>query len=331
VTDISDPQPAAEADADTVANRAAQVITSMGADIRALTGERDRYRGAWRSARERAQAYGEGILRVVKDREQYQEWLRQAEERAAAMPAAPVAAPPTGQTELVKRVAAALTEHGMVHLNDPVLTNEYDCCAEAALAVLPAPVDRAAVLREAADDLATAFGDPKVKHIGAIAASHLRRRARKAEAEQATESKPETPLEKRLRYSERRNDELRTECRRRGSNVLEQSEKNRVLERQIDSIREQLGAEILRAGEAEAELRRLAAEAPGPETQGAEPWLTDSARIGRTLIWSWADVGKGAFREGYRAAQAEARALLGGERGTDQQPPAVVAEPGKET
>jgi hypothetical protein len=153
---------------------------------------------------------------------------------------------------------------------------------------------------------------------------------REAEAEQATEPKPETLLEKRLRYSERRNDELRTECRRRGRNVLEQSEKNRVLERQIDSIREQLGAEILRAGQAEAELHRLAAETPGPETQGVEPWLTDSARIGRTLIWSWSDVGKGAFREGYRAAQAEARALLGGERGTDQQPPAVVAEPGKE-
>jgi hypothetical protein len=51
----------------------------------------------------------------------------------------------------------------------------------------------------------------------------------------------------------------------------------------------------------------------------AKPWLTDSARIGRTLIWSWADVGKGAFREGYQAAQAEARALLGGERSTDQQ------------
>lgn len=104
----TDPQ--TEADADTVANRAAQVITRMGADIRALTGERDRYRTAWRSARERAQAYGEGILRVVKDREQYQEWLRQAEERAA-MPAAPVAAPPTGQTGLREVIAAALYRH----------------------------------------------------------------------------------------------------------------------------------------------------------------------------------------------------------------------------
>lgn len=46
------------------------------------------------------------------------------------------------------------------------------------------PVDRAAVLLEAADDLATAFGDPMVKHIGLIAASHLRHRAREIEAGQ---------------------------------------------------------------------------------------------------------------------------------------------------
>ncbi|MBR8638693.1 hypothetical protein KEF29_03610 [Streptomyces tuirus] len=39
--------------------------------------ERDRYRLAWLSARERAQAYDEGILRVVKDRESYQGWLKQ--------------------------------------------------------------------------------------------------------------------------------------------------------------------------------------------------------------------------------------------------------------
>jgi cell division protein ZapA (FtsZ GTPase activity inhibitor) len=41
------------------------------------TAQRDRYRLAWTSARERAQAYGEGILRVVKDRESYQGWLKQ--------------------------------------------------------------------------------------------------------------------------------------------------------------------------------------------------------------------------------------------------------------
>jgi hypothetical protein len=38
-----------------------------------------RYRAAWSSARRRAQAYGEGILRVVEDREQWQKWCRQAE------------------------------------------------------------------------------------------------------------------------------------------------------------------------------------------------------------------------------------------------------------
>ncbi|MGW2861889.1 hypothetical protein [Streptomyces sp. NPDC001205] len=42
--------------------------------------------------------------------------------------------------------------------------------------------DRAAVLREAADDLATAFGDPMAKHIGLLGAAHLRRRAREVEA-----------------------------------------------------------------------------------------------------------------------------------------------------
>lgn len=64
-----------ETDVDVVANRAAQVIASMGADIRALTGQRDRYRSAWCSARERAHAYGEGILRHVADRDW---WKQQA-------------------------------------------------------------------------------------------------------------------------------------------------------------------------------------------------------------------------------------------------------------
>ncbi|MGN7139049.1 hypothetical protein [Streptomyces pseudogriseolus] len=42
-----------EVDADTVANRAAQVITTMGAEIRELKHSRDRYRTAWLSARQR--------------------------------------------------------------------------------------------------------------------------------------------------------------------------------------------------------------------------------------------------------------------------------------
>jgi hypothetical protein len=43
-----------QANADTVAARAAQVISDMGAEIRALTAERNRYRNAWHNARARA-------------------------------------------------------------------------------------------------------------------------------------------------------------------------------------------------------------------------------------------------------------------------------------
>jgi hypothetical protein len=98
-------------------------------------------------------------------------------------------------------------------------TYDVDALADAVLAVLPAPDQRAA------------------------------------------EPEAETPLEKRLRFSERRNDDLRAECKRRGKRVLEQSEQIIALERQLDEVRHQLGAEILRAGQAEAELRRLAGEA----------------------------------------------------------------------
>lgn len=69
---------------------------------------------------------------------------------------------------------------------------------------------------------------------------------------------------------------------------------------------------------AAAELRRLADAVPvsGPggaadETQQPAPWLSDSARIGRALIWSWSDIGKGAYGKGYRDAQAQVRSLLG--------------------
>jgi hypothetical protein len=51
-----DTPPIDEADADAVAQRAAKVISAMGAEIRALKHERSRYRLAWQSARERALA-----------------------------------------------------------------------------------------------------------------------------------------------------------------------------------------------------------------------------------------------------------------------------------
>jgi chromosome segregation ATPase len=47
-------------------------------------GERARFKLAWASARFRAEAHGEGILRVVKDREAYQGWLKQAEQNYQA-------------------------------------------------------------------------------------------------------------------------------------------------------------------------------------------------------------------------------------------------------
>lgn len=53
------------------------VLPDPDAEFTQVRLERDRYRLAWQSARERAQAYGEGILRITGDRESYQEWLKQ--------------------------------------------------------------------------------------------------------------------------------------------------------------------------------------------------------------------------------------------------------------
>ncbi|MCU1613899.1 MAG: hypothetical protein JWO98_1439 [Frankiales bacterium] len=90
----------------------------------------------------------------------------------------------------------------------------------------------------------------------------------------------------------------------------------------IDSIREAWDLGTIHATEL---LRRMADEAQQPA-----PWLSDSARIGRTLIWTWADIGKGVYGQGYRAAQTEARTLLTGQRDSDeaQQPePTPCSQP----
>lgn len=65
-----------------MANRAAQVITAMGAEIRELKHSRDRYRTAWFSARQRAQAFGEGILRHVADRDWWKKEAHAVQARA---------------------------------------------------------------------------------------------------------------------------------------------------------------------------------------------------------------------------------------------------------
>jgi hypothetical protein len=69
-------------------------------------------------------------------------------------------------------------------------------------------------------------------------------------------------VEKKLAYTQRTRDEVGEECKRRGRIKLEQAERIIRLERELDGVRDQLGKEMLRADDAEAELRRLAAEQP---------------------------------------------------------------------
>lgn len=75
---------AAQAELDAVAGRATAAITGMGADVRQARGERDRFRSAWLSARQRAEAYGEGILRHVEDRDTWKGWAQQQAARVVA-------------------------------------------------------------------------------------------------------------------------------------------------------------------------------------------------------------------------------------------------------
>lgn len=76
--------------------------------------ERDRFRLAWKSARERAVAYGEGILRAVGDRESYQSWLKEAE----------------GRLEVQRRQSNAM--QSAANIADHALSaNAYSCEADA--------------------------------------------------------------------------------------------------------------------------------------------------------------------------------------------------------
>lgn len=73
----------------------------------------------------------------------------------------------------------------------------------------------------------------------------------------------------------------------------------------------------------------MADEAQQPEA----PWATDGARIGRVLIWSWADVGDTDFGQGYRTAQEDVRAILTrpllGAETPESEPQPVRRAPGK--
>ncbi|MFF7308109.1 hypothetical protein [Streptomyces sp. NPDC008137] len=120
------------------------------------TAERDRFRLAWKSARERAQAYGEGILRVVKDRESYQQWLKQAEARVAELEAERHTT-----NEALTDAAETLRANRdrIAELGKQVATSRNDALSEAAdwfdrrAAAEPDQGYRARVMRGAANDI----------------------------------------------------------------------------------------------------------------------------------------------------------------------------------
>lgn len=55
-------------------------VPALLGELDAVRGERDRYRTAYHSASFRAEARGEGIVRIVGERESYQGWLKQEQE-----------------------------------------------------------------------------------------------------------------------------------------------------------------------------------------------------------------------------------------------------------
>jgi hypothetical protein len=123
-----------ETTADVVADRAAQVITTMGAEIRTLTAERNRYHAAWHNARDRA-ASAQADVEFIEQQQQ-----------------------PVDRAEFRDRIAAAIWERQNPGRRYADCEYRWRADAEAdavaVLAVLPEPTNRAAVLLEAADRLA---------------------------------------------------------------------------------------------------------------------------------------------------------------------------------
>ncbi|MEU3507918.1 hypothetical protein ABZ733_08300 [Streptomyces longwoodensis] len=161
------------------------------------------------------------------------------------------------------RIAAALTaEHYRRAEARTVASPEEHCAAmaDAVLAALPGLTDRAAVEAPLSPD----YQHPECGfHWHGRDGMDIPMRDGQPICPRCELAK----AEKKLMALQRRRDEVGAECRRRGKRVLEQSEQIGTLERQIDEVRRQLSAEILRAGQAEAELRRMADETqPEAET-----------------------------------------------------------------
>ncbi|KOX32837.1 hypothetical protein ADL07_11795 [Streptomyces sp. NRRL F-4707] len=174
-----------------------------------------------------------------------------------ATPVVPL--PSADQAALRDRIADALMD-----LGHP----QWDAAegADAVLAVLPAPVGHAT------DTSAEPPLDPNYSH----EACGFHWHGRDDMDVPMRDGQPVCPrcelakVQKKLDHTQKMRDEVGVECKRRGKRVLEQSERVIVLERQVDEVQRQLGAEILRAGQAEAELRRVADETAATEAHPAE-------------------------------------------------------------
>ncbi|WP_033307372.1 hypothetical protein RFN58_07030 [Streptomyces iakyrus] len=183
--------------------------------------------------------------------------------------------------------------------------NEFDL-ADVVLAVLPPPVSRADVYGEVAE------------LVRSMAPEHPRNAAWVQDCHHIADRIDEArPLLRRMA------DEAQPGPRRLKGRVVAVTQSPALLGTPDDEIAALAAGEAQPGTEAACTCGATACEsdacdcdsAPCPVNHAAEarpdaPWTTDGARIGRVLIWSHADIGKGDFGRGYRAAQEEARAIL---------------------
>jgi hypothetical protein len=212
----------------------------------------------------------------------------------------PAPAPTDEVAEVAKHVTRAIfalktpSPDGSKHYQsgwDDGLEAAMDAARDAVLAVLPAPADRAAIRAEAAE-LVRAMADEHPSNAAWVQdCQHIADRiAAAASGSGRVADETQAPAAVTLSAAERQ-----------------------FLTFALDLASDRMascGDEFDNDAD-EAALKTLRRLADGKRQPDAEaPWATDGARIGRTLIWSWVDIGKGEFARGYRAAQEQARAFL---------------------
>ncbi|MFJ5151411.1 hypothetical protein ACIQCF_07450 [Streptomyces sp. NPDC088353] len=234
----------------------------------------------------------------MRPEDEHEHYLSSADAVLAAFEAAPTSKtitkadskdePPADRAALRQRIAAALVRYDWnAGLSGRVTPSEHHYGeADAVLAVLPAPVDQAVAARVRALHVPDETGEcqhchhsydpcPTIRTLDEAPLSQyysheacgFHWHGRDGMDIPMQDGQPVCPrcelakVQKQLAYTQRLRDEVGEECKRRGKIKLEQAEKIRALEGEIDGVRRQLGAEILRADQAEAELRRMADEA----------------------------------------------------------------------